>query len=48
MIQDDVIREDEEAPVHGEEEATQEGAPRNENERGENFGPEAVQMEVSV
>ena len=48
MIQDDVITEDEEAPVHVEEEATEEGAPRNENERGEDFGPEEEQMEVPV
>ena len=40
--------EDEEAPVHGEEEATQEDAPRNENERGKDFGPEEEQMEVPV
>ena len=48
MIQDDVTIEDGEVPVHVEEEATQEDAPRNENERGEDFGPDKEQMEVPV
>ena len=51
MIQEDAIREDvdEEALVHGEEEAIfQENAIGNENESGEDIGPEEEQIIIPV
>ena len=50
MIQEEAIREDvEEALVHGEEEAIiQEGPITNEDESGEDIGPEEEQIEISL
>jgi hypothetical protein len=50
MIQEEAIRVDvEEALVHGEEEAIiQEGPITNEDESGEDIGPEEEQIEISL